>query len=309
MTTVIANNVTNDFPIYGTGHRSLRHTLFARTGGLIRHEPAGRHRQSFTLTSGDRLGLIGHNGAGKSTLLRVLAGVYTPDSGSIRVDGRVSPLFNSVPGLDPDDSGYENIKTCGMFLGMGFDEINRKLQDIVDFCELGEYLELPVRTYSTGMVTRLGFAIATSIDPDILLLDEGLGTGDARFATRAEERLKSLVNRSSILVLASHSDALIKSMCNRSALLEKGHVVATCVPGVDNLSIDGPIVSTGWLAFQETDVEFSKLLHDDHRQAENSSDDVSRFDGSFQWRGIKSCDVLVLEIRCCLFRLQHAFGR
>ena len=236
LTTVIANNVTIDFPIYGTGHRSLRHTLFARTGGLIRHEPAGRHRQqrvvvraldnvSFTLTSGDRLGLIGHNGAGKSTLLRVLAGVYTPDSGSIRVDGRVSPLFNSVPGLDPDDSGYENIKTCGMFLGMGFDEINRKLQDIVDFCELGEYLELPVRTYSTGMVTRLGFAIATSIDPDILLLDEGIAAGDARFAARAEGRMQALIQRTRILVLASHSDALITSMCNRAMLLEKGHIV------------------------------------------------------------------------------------
>jgi ABC-type polysaccharide/polyol phosphate transport system ATPase subunit len=234
LTSVIANNLTIDFPIYGTGHRSLRHTLFGRTGGLIRHEGAGRQQRtivraldnlSFTLKSGDRLGLIGHNGAGKSTLLRVLAGVYTPDSGSICVDGRVSPLFNSVPGLDPDDSGYENIKTCGMFLGMGFDEINRKLQDIVDFCELGEYLELPVRTYSTGMVTRLGFAIATSIDPDILLLDEGIAAGDARFAARAEGRMQALIQRTRILVLASHSDALIKSMCNRAMLLEKGHIV------------------------------------------------------------------------------------
>jgi ABC-type polysaccharide/polyol phosphate transport system ATPase subunit len=137
----------------------------------------------------------------------------------------VSPLFNSVPGLDPDDSGYENIKTCGMFLGMGFDEINRKLPDIVDFCELGEYLELPVRTYSTGMVTRLGFAIATSIDPDILLLDEGIAAGDARFAARAEGRMQALIQRTRILVLASHSDALIKSMCNRAMLLEKGHIV------------------------------------------------------------------------------------
>jgi homopolymeric O-antigen transport system ATP-binding protein len=112
-----------------------------------------------------------------------------------------------------------------MFLGMGFDEINRKLQDIVDFCELGEYLELPVRTYSTGMVTRLGFAIATSIDPDILLLDEGIAAGDARFAARAEGRMQALIQRTRILVLASHSDALIKSMCNRAMLLEKGHIV------------------------------------------------------------------------------------
>jgi ABC-type polysaccharide/polyol phosphate transport system ATPase subunit len=234
LTSIIANNVTIDFPIYGASHRSLRQTLFARTGGLIRHEGAGRQQRiiiraldnvSFTLRNGDRLGLIGHNGAGKSTLLKVLAGVYTPDSGSIRIEGRVSPLFNAAPGLDPDDNGYENIKTCGMFLGMSSEEIDRKLPDIVDFCELGEYLDLPVRTYSTGMVARLGFAIATAIEPDILLLDEGLGAGDARFAARAESRMQGLIQRTRILVLASHSDPLIRSMCNRAILLEKGRVI------------------------------------------------------------------------------------
>ena len=151
--------------------------------------------------------------------------MYTPDAGSIRIEGRVSPLFNAAPGLDPDDNGYENIKTCGMFLGMSSEEIDRKLPDIVDFCELGEYLELPVRTYSTGMVARLGFAIATAIEPDILLLDEGLGSGDARFAVRAEARMQALIQRTRILVLASHSDALIKSMCNRAILLEKGRLI------------------------------------------------------------------------------------
>lgn len=235
MTSITAENVTIDFPIYGGSHRSLRQTLFARTGGLIRHEGKGRQQRtivralddlSFTLQNGDRLGLIGHNGAGKSTLLKVLAGVYKPDSGSMHIEGRVSPLFNSAPGLDPDDNGYENITTCGLFLGMTPDEINRKLPDIVAFCELGEYLDLPVRTYSNGMVARLGFAIATSIDPDILLLDEGLGAGDAAFAERAEARMKALIQRTRILVLASHSDALIKMMCNRAILLEKGRLVA-----------------------------------------------------------------------------------
>jgi len=229
------DNVTIDFPIYGTSHRSLRQTLFGHTGGLIRHERAGRQERvvvraldnvSFALHNGDRLGLIGHNGAGKSTLLRVLAGVYRPDSGSIRIEGRVSPLFNSVPGLDPDDNGYENIKTCGIFLGMTLEEIDRRLSDIAEFCELGEYLDLPVRTYSTGMVMRLGFAIATAIDTDILLLDEGLGAGDARFAARAEDRMNALIQRTRILVLASHSDALIKSMCSRAILMEKGRLVA-----------------------------------------------------------------------------------
>jgi ABC-type polysaccharide/polyol phosphate transport system ATPase subunit len=230
---IVLDAVTIDFPIYGANQKSLRKTLLAHTGGLIQHR--GQHQQrvsvralenvTFDLKSGDRLGLIGHNGAGKSTLLRVLAGVYAPTSGTIEIEGRISPLFNTSPGLDPDDTGYENIKTCGMFLGMSLAELESKTQEIAEFSELGEYLMLPVRTYSTGMVTRLGFAIATAIEPDILLLDEGLATGDARFAARAEQRFKSLIQRSSILVLASHADVMIQSVCNRCALFEKGHLI------------------------------------------------------------------------------------
>ena len=234
MAFISVDNVTIDFPIYGAAHHSLRHTLLARTGGLIRREGM-RHKRvvvraldniSFKLQDGDRLGLIGHNGAGKSTLLKALAGVYWPDSGSIRIEGRVSPLFTSAPGLDADDSGFENIKTCGMFLGMSAEEIEYKAPEIAAFSELGEYLELPVRTYSTGMVTRLCFAIATAIDPDILLLDEGLAAGDARFAARAESRMQKFIQRTRILVLASHSDALIRSMCNRAVLMDTGQILA-----------------------------------------------------------------------------------
>jgi ABC-type polysaccharide/polyol phosphate transport system ATPase subunit len=129
--------------------------------------------------------------------------------------------------LDIDDSGYENIVTCGLFLGMSRREIAAKTPEIAEFTELGDYLDLPVRTYSTGMLTRLGFAIATALDPQILLLDEGLGAGDARFAERAARRLDRLVERSSILVIASHSEALIRSMCNRALLLDGGRLVAT----------------------------------------------------------------------------------
>jgi ABC-type polysaccharide/polyol phosphate transport system ATPase subunit len=121
-----------------------------------------------------------------------------------------------------DDTGYENIFTCGLFLGMSIPEIETKVADIVEFTELGEYLELPVRTYSSGMLVRLGFAIATAIDPEILLLDEGLGAGDARFAEKANKRIDALIQRSSILVLASHSDALIRSMCNKAVLMDQG---------------------------------------------------------------------------------------
>jgi ABC-type polysaccharide/polyol phosphate transport system ATPase subunit len=232
---ILLDDVTIDFPIYDS-IKSFRTAVFARaTGGLIRRD--GRHGNRVAVRAlekvclevghGDRLGLLGHNGAGKSTLLRVLAGVYVPTAGQVAVAGRVSALFNTSPGLDIDDTGYENIVTCGLFLGMSRREIAEKTPEIAEFTELGNYLDLPVRTYSSGMLVRLGFAIATAIDPEILLLDEGLSAGDARFAERAARRLDRLVERSSILVLASHSEALIRSMCNRAVLLDGGRVVAT----------------------------------------------------------------------------------
>ncbi|HUC62271.1 MAG TPA: ATP-binding cassette domain-containing protein [Alphaproteobacteria bacterium] len=233
MASIVVDNVTIDLPIYGSSHRSLRKTLFARTGGLIRREGERRKRVvvraldniSFTLEHGDRVGLIGHNGAGKTTLLRALAGVYRPSAGVIRREGTLSPLFNAAPGLDTEDSGYENIISCGMFLGMSKAEIQRKMPDIESFCELGEYLALPVRTYSAGMLTRLSFALATALDPGILLLDEGLAAGDARFSARAARRMQALIERSSILVVASHSEGIISQMCSKVIVLEKGRIL------------------------------------------------------------------------------------
>ena len=231
MASLILDNVIVDFPIYGA-QKSFRSALRAATGGLIRREGADRRitvraleHFSLTVKHGDRLGIIGHNGAGKSTLLRVCAGVYEPSEGRVHIEGKVSPLFNASPGLDPDDTGYENIITCGLFLGMTREEIAHKTPDIEAFSELGDYLSLPVRTYSTGMLTRLGFAIATAINPEILILDEGLGAGDARFAEKAKERVDALIERASILILASHSDDLIKSLCNRAILLQSGRVI------------------------------------------------------------------------------------
>jgi ABC-type polysaccharide/polyol phosphate transport system ATPase subunit len=230
---LILENVTLDFIIYGS-QKTFRSALRQATGGFIRRErqrPSqvtvrALDQVSFTLKHGDRLGIIGHNGAGKSTLLRVCAGVYAPTQGRVSIEGQVSPLFNSSPGLDADDTGYENILTCGLYLGMTREEINRKTPDIEQFTELGEYLSLPVRTYSTGMLVRLGFGIATAIDPEILILDEGLGAGDARFAERVKKRVVSLVERSSIMILASHSDDLIRTMCNRAILLHGGRIAA-----------------------------------------------------------------------------------
>ncbi len=138
----------------------------------------------------------------------------------------MSPLFSTSPGLDLDDTGYENIVTCGLLLGMSRDEISRKLPEIEAFSELSDYLALPARTYSTGMLVRLGFAIATSIEPEILLLDEELGAGDARFAARAAKQVETLIDRSSIVVLASQSEDLIRRICNRAILLDHGRIIA-----------------------------------------------------------------------------------
>jgi ABC-type polysaccharide/polyol phosphate transport system ATPase subunit len=231
MASITLDNVTTDFPIYGL-QKSLRKSLFGRVFGNVDQSDKNKHivvraldSISLRLRDGDRLGLIGHNGAGKTTMLRVLAGIYAPTQGRVTIEGKISTLFNTAPGMDYDDTGYENIYTCGRLLGMSKQEIDYKLPDIEQFAELGEYLKLPVRTYSAGMQTRLGFAVATTIDPDILVLDEGLGAGDARFAERAKERVESLVSRTNILILASHSDALIKQMCNRAILLHHGRMV------------------------------------------------------------------------------------
>jgi ABC-type polysaccharide/polyol phosphate transport system ATPase subunit len=234
MASITLDDVVIDFPLYGM-QPGLRSAIVRRTvGGLLQRSDEANQRVvvraldhvSLDLRHGDFVGLVGHNGAGKSTLLRVLAGIYEPIHGRCTIDGRVSPLFNAAPGLHPDDTGHENVITCGLLLGMSREEIERKVSDIGAFAELGDFLSLPVRTYSAGMALRLGFAIATAIDPEILLLDEGISAGDTRFAQHARERMKALISRSSILVLASHSDDLIRAMCNRAILLDHGKIIA-----------------------------------------------------------------------------------
>lgn len=236
MATVILENVNAHFPIYGAQQRSLRKALLQRaTGGSIERE--GKHSErvvvkalndiSLTLHDGDRVGLIGHNGAGKSTLLKLMAGIYEPVSGTVRIEGRVTPLFETMPGLDSEDTGYENIITSGMLIGLTRRQIEERIPEIEEFCELGEYLNLPVRTYSTGMTMRLGFALVTALEPGVLLMDEGFGTGDLRFAERARARMKAFVGRSRVMVLASHSDSTIRAMCNKAILMESGRIVAS----------------------------------------------------------------------------------
>lgn len=227
-------HVTVDIPIYDS-NRSLRQSLYKRYLGKLGGEIQQSSRKhvfvralydiSFRLDDGDRVGLIGHNGAGKSTLLNVLAGIYQPHSGVVNISGHVTSLFNPSLGLDMDDTGYENIYTIGMFYGLTKQAISAKCNEIIDFSELGDFIHSPVRTYSSGMVLRLSFAIITSLNPDILLMDEGIGAGDAGFAKKASKRLESFYEKINILVLASHSDALIKQLCNKAILLEHGKMI------------------------------------------------------------------------------------
>lgn len=178
----------------------------------------------FEVREGERLGLTGHNGSGKSTLLRVLAGVYEPTTGTIVVRGRIASLLDISIGMDFEASGLENIYLRGLLMGLPRQVIRSKIDEITVFSELGDYIEMPVRTYSSGMVMRLAFSIATSIEADILLMDEWLSVGDADFVKKAEDKLKSLISRTPILVMASHSPEILKEVCTKVMRLEGGRV-------------------------------------------------------------------------------------
>lgn len=231
-TSIIAQDVTVEFPILENSHRSLKKAVLnLTTGGKIGHD-ASQHvtvtaldSLNFEFNQGDRIGLVGHNGSGKTTLLRVLSGVYAPTRGNLKVHGKIASLLDVSMGLDPDATGFENIYLRGILDGLRPKAIRDKTEEIADFSELGEYLNLPVRTYSSGMMLRLAFAISTSVDADILIMDEWLSVGDADFSAKAAIRLESLVDKASILVLASHSPELIARVCNRQIRLEHGRVV------------------------------------------------------------------------------------
>ena len=233
MAHICLENVTVEYPIYNARAMSLRHRLLAiGTGGRISRDERHVVRVtaldgvSLDLVNGDRVGLIGHNGSGKSTLLRTLAGIYAPIKGSIKIEGRVSTVFGLGAGMEPELTGYENIVRMGMMLGASRAEAEERIADIEAFSELGNFLSVPVRTYSDGMRTRLAFGVATAAHPDILLIDEVLGAGDAKFQQRAQRRMAEFIERSSIFVLASHSPELIKRYCTRVIHLQHGRLVA-----------------------------------------------------------------------------------
>jgi ABC-type polysaccharide/polyol phosphate transport system ATPase subunit len=234
MVKIELKNVGVDFVLYETSARSLKKTAFrTAVGGFISNKDDGsktmiRALQDITLTlnDGDRLALMGPNGAGKTTLLRVLAGIYYPTYGSISIQGQTVHLFDISLGLDDEATGYENIMLRGLVMGLDRKEIEKRVEEISAFSGLGDFLHLPVRTYSTGMTLRLLFSIATSVNSDILLMDEWIAMGDADFFERANQRLHGVVNRSKILAFASHNPDYLKAVCNRAILLEGGRIVA-----------------------------------------------------------------------------------
>lgn len=230
MAHIIFEHVNIDFPIYNAKNRSLKNTVMqAATGGKVSFGAEGTvirslEDVSFEIHEGERVGIVGHNGAGKSTLLRALSNVYAPTAGRAEIVGDIGSLVDIGLGIDGEATGRENIYIRGALLGLKRTDIEERFHEIVEFSELGEFINMPVRTYSSGMHLRLAFAVATIIRPEILLMDEWLSVGDAAFNEKAEQRLSDLVQASRILVIASHSRELIERTCNRVLWFEHGRL-------------------------------------------------------------------------------------
>ena len=232
MARIVAEDISVDFPLYHGSARSLKKTVFAVAAGRLGEDGQRRtvvqalRNISFKLRSGDRLGLIGTNGAGKTTLLRTLAGIYEPVGGRVMVDGSLNALLDTQLGMNPDLTGRENILLRGLYSGLNAAQIRRLEEDVQDFAELGEFMELPVRLYSSGMVIRLGFALATAVNPQVLLMDEWFMAGDIRFVAKAMGRMENVVRGAEILVLSSHQNQAVRDWCTRVIWLDHGRVRA-----------------------------------------------------------------------------------
>lgn len=231
MANLTVRGLSVDFPIYHGNSRSLKRHVFARASGRLQQDDKSRivvnalRDISLDLRSGDRLGLIGGNGAGKTTLLRTLAGIYEPVQGRIEIEGRIGALLDPNLGMNSDLTGRENIVLRGLYNGYPRPEIDQLERDVEAFAELGDFLDLPMRFYSAGMTIRLGFALATAIRPEVLLMDEWFLAGDAAFMEKASIRLESVVNQAEILVLSSHSPGVILNWSTRVIRMDQGRIV------------------------------------------------------------------------------------
>jgi lipopolysaccharide transport system ATP-binding protein len=237
MAHITFSDVSIEFPIFNATGRSLTSSILkVATGGKLDADPNGRvlvkalTDVSFSLREGDKVALLGHNGAGKSTMLRALGRVYSPTKGTAEIVGEIGSLIDISLGINPEATGRENVYIRGQLLGLSKQEISAKYAEIVAFAELGDFMEMPVRTYSSGMHLRLAFAVSTVVRPEILLMDEWLSVGDADFQHKAEARLRNLVSETKILAIATHSRELVEAVCNRAIWLEHGQV-----------KMDGPV--------------------------------------------------------------------
>lgn len=229
MSFISVQNVSLQYPLFSEAARSAKSSLFNLFGG---ERPAPKRYVnslqdvSFEVEPGDRICLVGINGSGKTTLLRALAGVLPIHAGIIRIQGRISPLLDFATGFEMEMSGYDNILARGMFLGYSIAEMMERRAAIVEFADIGEFIREPLKTYSSGMFVRLAFAIATSINPDILLVDEIVGAGDITFAAKAQRRMLNVIDRGNIVVMATHSTDLALQLCNKGLWLHHGRVRA-----------------------------------------------------------------------------------
>lgn len=238
MTTICLKNVSLTYPVLGGASRSLKRDVIdfvtgrRSESGKI-HSVTALRNLSLTLNDGDFLGLVGHNGAGKTTLLKVLSGIYPVTQGELKLQGAVSALLGNSVGMQPELTGYENIKLSCIVKGCTASEIKTIIADVEEFTELNEFLHLPIKKYSSGMQARLAFAVSTAVHPEILLLDEVMGTGDASFINKAQKRMQNLMAKANIMILASHSTELIKQFCNLALWLDHGEMRA--LGGVDEV--------------------------------------------------------------------------
>lgn len=228
MALISLQNVAIEFPLYHFGARSLKKRLLARlkTDDSNRIVVAALRDLNIEIRAGERVGLVGHNGAGKSTLLRTMAGIYTPVSGRLEVQGSIGSLIDPAAGIDAESTGIENIRLHCLYRGLEREATEAFIAEVSAFSGLGEFLDVPVRGYSAGMSVRLSFAMATAMTPEVLLMDEWFLAGDADFMATAEARMNNLVDGAKILVLASHDHSILRRWCTRIIRLDRGRIVA-----------------------------------------------------------------------------------
>lgn len=228
MACVEVENVSLTYPIYGTNARSFKATLLnLATGGRLERGDKSVIVEalkgvSFKLEKGDRLALLGHNGAGKSTLLKVLANIYEPTKGVVNVKGRTNCLFDIMMGMDHELNGYENITLRSLILGLSKQEVRKIIPQVEEFAELGDYMKMPIKSYSSGMKVRLAFGLITHVFSEVLLIDEIVNVGDAKFIEKATAQMYKLINQSEFMVLSTHDTHIVKKLCNKALLLENG---------------------------------------------------------------------------------------